>query len=133
MAAYATVDEYRNDTGDIDSADVRVSAVLEQQSAKLRAYARISSNYSLTDDQALLARLLVVDAARKCLVLNTYGGVDMTGVTQGSFTANGFQESFTYQNPSGTAYFDRDTLKAFMRSLGKSQSIGQVRPVYGRC
>lgn len=67
MAAYATVDEYRNDTGDTTSAEARVQAKLDQQSSKLRAHARISSTYELTNDQAELARLLVVDAVYKSL------------------------------------------------------------------
>lgn len=133
MAAYATVDEYRNDTGDTTSAEARVQAKLDQQSAKLRAHARISSTYELTNDQAELARLLVVDAVYKSLVSPSIEGVDLAGVTQGSFTANGFQQSYTLQNPSGTSYFDRDTLKEFMRSLGRSQSIGTCMPAYGRC
>lgn len=133
MAAYATVDEYRNDTGDTTSAEARVQAKLDQQSSKLRAHARISSTYELTNDQAELARLLVVDAVYKSLVSPSIEGVDLAGVTQGSFTANGFQQSYTLQNPSGTSYFDRDTLKEFMRSLGRSQSIGTCMPAYGRC
>lgn len=133
MAAYATVDEYRNDTGDTTSAEARVQAKLDQQSAKLRAHARISSTYELTNDQAELARLLVVDAVYKSLVSPSIEGVDLAGVTQGSFTANGFQQSYTLQNPSSTSYFDRDTLKEFMRSLGRSQSIGTCMPAYGRC
>ena len=35
---YATVEEYRLDTGDHESAADRVLAVLTQQSAKLRAF-----------------------------------------------------------------------------------------------
>lgn len=60
------------------------------------------------------------------------GVEDHTGVSQSSFTANGFQGSFTYQNPSGTAYFDRSTLTALKRLLGRGQRIGTVCPSYGR-
>lgn len=132
MAAYATVEEYRLDTADETTSDERVSAVLDQQSAKLRAYARISEDKALANDQATLARLLVTDAARKCLVAPTFGGVDFTGATEGSFSANSFQQSFTLSNPSGTAYFDNNTLKAFIRSLGKAQSVGTICPAYRR-
>ena len=56
---------------------------------------------------------------------------DVAGAKQASFSANGFQGSYTLANPSGTAYFDRDTLKAFLRSLGRSQRVGSVMPSYG--
>lgn len=98
--SFATVDEYRIDTG----------------------------------DAAALARDLVTDAARKKLVQPAcapMGVEDLTGVSQSSFTANGFQGSFTYQNPSGTAYFDRSTLAALKRLLGRGQRIGTVCPSYG--
>ena len=91
--AFATVDEYRIDTGDA-----------------------------------------VTDAARKKLVQPAcapMGVEDLTGVSQSSFTANGFQGSFTFQNPSGTAYFDRSTLTALKRLLGRGQRIGTVCPSYG--
>lgn len=129
MSAYATVDEYRLDTGDEETDDGRVEAVLAQQSAKLRARTGISPDTALTEDQSALARMLVTDAARKQLVPPTLPGVgEVSGVTQGSFTANGFQGSMTVSNPSGTAYFDRDTLKALMRSLGRSQMFGVIAP-----
>lgn len=132
-APYASVEDYRTDTGDSSTADDRVRATLDQQSAKLRALAGIAPSRSLTDDQALLARSLVTDAARKALVPVTIDGLgDVTGATQGSFSANGFQASVQLSNPSGTAYFDRSTLAALMRSLGTSQSIGTVAPSYGR-
>lgn len=131
--AYATVDEYRTDTGDESTPDDRVRAMLDQQSAKLRALAGISPSRTLTEDQALLARSLVTDASRKALVPVTLEGLgDVTGATQGSFSANGFQASVQLSNPSGTAYFDRSTLAALRASLGTSQAIGTVRPSYGR-
>ena len=129
MAAYATVEEYRNDTDDTTSTDERASAMLEQQSAKLRAECGLSSDRVLTDDQTLLARLLVTDASKKALVPVTVDGIsDITGASQASFTANGFQSSVTLSNPSGAAYFDRATLKAFKKSLGLEQRIGYVYP-----
>lgn len=132
MTSYATVDEYRIDSGDNSTPDDRVSALLSQLSAKLRASARISEDYPLNDDQRMLARMLVTDAARKGLVTPSIDGIsDPSGITQTSFTANGFQSSYTLSNPSGAAYFDNSTLKAFMRSLRKSQSIGNMFPYYG--
>lgn len=130
--AYATVEEYRTDTGDESTPDDRVQATLDQQSAKLRALAGIAPSRPLTEDQALLARSLVTDAARKALVPVTIDGLgDVTGATQGSFSANGFSASVQLSNPSGTAYFDRSTLAALRASLGTSQAIGTVCPSYG--
>ena len=132
MAAYATVAEYRLDTGDESTSDERVEAALTQQSAKLRSKARIAEGRTLTEDQASMARFLVCDAVRKALKPTAFEGVgDMSGATQASFTANGFSTSYTLQNPSGTPYFDHDTLKALMRSLGTSQLAGTVTPSYG--
>ena len=129
MGAYADVFEYRRDTGDSTTDDGRVESMLIQQSAKLRARAGITEARALTDDQAEIARFLVVDAARKALVTPRADGLgDMAGVKQSSFTANGFQGSYTFANPSGSAYFDQDTLTAFIKSLGKSQRMGFVYP-----
>ena len=131
--AYATVEEYRDDTGDRSSDDARVSAVLAQQSAKLRATLGIPATRALKGDAAALARLLVTDAARKQLVPPSLGGVgEVGGATQASFSANGFQESYTLSNPSGSAYFDRSTLAALKRLLGRGQRAGTVLPSYGR-
>ena len=111
MGAYADVFEYRRDTGDSTTDDGRVESMLIPPSAKL------------------CARYLVVDAARKALVTPRADGLgDMAGVKQSSFTANGFQGSYTFSNPSGSAYFDQDTLRAFIKSLGKSQRMGYVYP-----
>ena len=119
MSAYATVEEYRAYTGDETSTDARISAFLEQQSAKLRAECRISEDVELTSDQLTLAKALVTDAARKALMPVSLDGVsDITGASSASFSANGFQSSVTLANPSGAAYFDRSTLKALKRSLG---------------
>lgn len=132
MEAYATVEDYRLDSGDASTPDDRIEAVLIQQSAKLRAKARITADMILTEDQMQLARLLVTDAARKMLVLPSVGEIDdVSGIKQSSFSADGFQASYTFANASGSAYFDSDTFKAFMRSLGRSQTIGVILP-YGR-
>ena len=121
--------EYRTDTGDEATDGARVEAVLMQQSAKLRAQAGIAESRRLTSDQQALCRLLVTDAARKCLVPPTIEGLgEMVGAKQGSFTANGFQGSATFANPSGSAYFDTSTYKALLKSLGKAQRMGYVWP-----
>lgn len=133
MTSYATVEEYHTDTGDTSSDEARVAAMLAQQSAKLRARAGITEAQRLTDDQLLLCRALVTDACRKALVVPSVDAFgDMTGLTQGTFSANGFSGSFQTANGSGAAYFDRDTLKALLRSLGRSQGVGTVMPSYGR-
>lgn len=133
MTSYATVEDYRTDTGDSASDATRVESMLAQQSAKLRARAGIAEGRTLTDDQLLMCRALVTDACRKALVkpsVDAFG--DLTGLTQGTFSANGFSGSFQNANGSGAAYFDRDTLRALMRSLGTSQGAGTVIPSYGR-
>lgn len=133
MTSYATMDEYRTDSGDTESPDARVTAMLAQQSAKLRARAGITASTALTEDQLLMCRALVTDACRKALVkpsVDAFG--DLSGLTQGTFSANGFSGSFQNANGSGAAYFDRDTLRALMRSLGTSQTSGTVIPSYGR-
>lgn len=133
MTSYATVEDYRTDTGDSASDAARVDSMLAQQSAKLRARAGIADGRTLTEDQLLMCRALVTDACRKALVkpsVDAFG--DLTGLTQGTFSANGFSGSFQNANGSGAAYFDRDTLRALMRSLGTSQGAGTVIPSYGR-
>lgn len=133
MTSYATVEDYRTDTGDSASDATRVDSMLAQQSAKLRARAGIAEGRTLTEDQLLMCRALVTDACRKALVkpsVDAFG--DLTGLTQGTFSANGFSGSFQNANGSGAAYFDRDTLRALMRSLGTSQTSGTVIPSYGR-
>ena len=130
---YATVEQYRTDTGDSTTPDDRVQAMLDQQSAKLRPLAGIRQGLEIDGDALLLARALVTDAARKALVPPTLEGVDMTGASSGSFSANGFSASMQLSNPSGTAYFDRSTLSALRRLLGASQRIGTVCPGYGGC
>ena len=133
MTSYATVEDYRTDTGDSASDAARVESMLAQLSAKLRARAGIADGRTLTEDQLLMCRALVTDACRKALVkpsVDAFG--DLTGLTQGTFSANGFSGSFQNANGSGAAYFDRDTLRALMRSLGTSQGAGTAIPSYGR-
>lgn len=133
MASYATVSEYRIDTGDTASDDTRVTSMLAQQSAKLRAKAGITETQRLTDDQLTLCRALVTDACRKALVQPMTDALgSMVGMTQATFSANGFSGSFQNANGSGSAYFDRDMLKALIKSFGRSQGIGTVMPSYGR-
>lgn len=131
-SSYATVADYRLRTGDTESADELVAVKLAEQSAKLRGECGITSDLVLTDDAATLATFLVVDAAYKALETTTVDGFGAAdGLTQGSFTANGFQQSFTFQNPSGASYWDGATLKAFKRLLGKAQAVGIMAPYYG--
>lgn len=131
--AYATLEEYRTDTGDLASDDNRVTAMLLQQSAKLRAKVGITETQHLTDDQLLLCRALVTDACRKALVhpMSEVMG-DMAGMTQTTFSANGFSGSWQNSNGSGSAYFDKDMLKALIKSFGRSQGVGTIMPSYGR-
>lgn len=133
MAAYATVAQYRLVSGDGKTSDERIEAVLEEQSAQLRALLGIPASRTLTDDQAVLARSIVVDAARKMLVEPSFDGIgEVSGATQASFGANGFSTSYSFANPSGSAYFDVAKVKAFKRLLGISQRVGTVTPSYGR-
>jgi len=132
VAAYATLGEYREVTGDAAADAARATAMLEGQSAKLRAALGIGEGRALTADQALLARDLVCDAVRKALAAPSASWGELApGVSQTSLTANGFTESVTLSNPSGAAYFDRSTLAALRRSLGLSQRAGTVAPFYG--
>jgi hypothetical protein len=132
MAAYATAEEYRADTGDTTSDETRIQNMLEQQSAKLRALVGITSTTMLTDDETSLCRFLVVDAVRKALAPSILAGIGEVGdATQASWSADGFSASATFTNPSGSAYFDRATLKALKRLLGVSQRIGTIEPSYG--
>lgn len=130
---YATVAEYRVDSGDQTSPDDRVNAMLWQQSAKLRAVAGIADGRTLTEDQLAMCRMLVTDSIRKALAPQIMAGIgtDVSGATQASWSANGFSASTTFANPSGSAYFDRDTMRALRRSLGTSQSVGTIVPSFG--
>lgn len=130
---YATYEEYVEDTGDAASSQARVMAMLAKQSAKLRALTRIRNGQALDEDQRLLCRELVTDACRKALVTPTADGYDgsLAGATNAMFSANGFQQSVTLQNPSGAAYFDRTTLGALKATLGRRQRMGYVYPGFG--
>ena len=91
MLQYATVEQYREDTGDKTSDAVRVNAMLKQQSAKLRAHCGITATETLSEDASELARLLVTDAVRKALMQTVLDGLgDVVGVKQAGFSVNGF-------------------------------------------
>lgn len=127
MLQYATVEEYREDTGDKTSDAVRVNAMLKQQSAKLRAHCGITASETLSEDASELARLLVTDAVRKALTQTVLDGLgDVVGVKQAGFSVNGFQSNITLSNPSGSAYFDTNTLKAFKKLLRRGARAGFV-------
>lgn len=126
-AAYATYEEYVALTGDDATSQARVEALLFEQSAELRAECRISDGATLTDDQLVIARGLVVDSVRKATATTSVGGLGpLSGVTQASWMANGFQGQYTMANPSGSAYFDRQRLARLKRLLGRGQRIGTI-------
>lgn len=128
MAAYATVDEYRLLESDSKSDAERVTAILAQQSARLRAdFPKLSTTTTLTDDLAEVCKALVCDAAHKALVPPSFGGVgEVQGASQASFSANGFQGSYTVTNPTGAAYWDRNLVRSLRRLLGQSQVMGTI-------
>ncbi len=126
-AVYATVDEYRTATGDGSSSEDRVSYLLDEESAELRARAGIRDGRELTDDQKLLCRKLVVGAVKAALVSPWPDELgDVGGAKQASFSANGFQQTVTLGVSANTAYFDQAVLKALRRSLSGSQSAFTV-------
>lgn len=131
--SYASLDEYRADTGDTASDGARVTNMLGQQSAKLRAELGIADGCALSDDALALARALVVDAVRKALAPSAISGLGEVAdnATQASWTANGFSASATFSNPSGSAYWDRATLGALKRLLGKGQRVRMVQQSFG--
>lgn len=129
---YASYQDYVALTGDTESDRARVGLLLEQQSAMLRATAGLSPTASLSDDAALLAKKLVVTSSHRALAPRMLTGLgDMSDVSQASWTADGFSASAQFANPSGDAYFDKQTLRAFLRAVGRAQSIGTVMPSYG--
>lgn len=130
---YATYDEYLERTGDEATAEERVRSTLEDLSAELRAECGIADTGALAGDVGILARKLVIDAARKALVPPGIDGFDgdLTGVRQASFTANGFTQSVTVSNSTGSAWFDSRSLARLKRLLGLGQRIGFVYPIYG--
>lgn len=130
---YASYDEYVERTGDEATSEERVESTLEDLSAELRAELGIADRGELGGDAAILARKVVIDAARKALVPPTIDGFDgdLTGVRQASFTANGFTQSVTVSNSTGSAWFDSRSLARLKRLLGLGQRIGFVYPSYG--
>ena len=131
--SYATYAQYVTATGDSASPQAQVEGMLEELSAELRAECGVTDGGALTGDAGILARKLVVDAARKALVPPTIDGYDgsLTGATQASFTANGFTQSVTLSNSTGSAWFDSRSLARLKRLLGRGQRIGFVYPDYG--
>ena len=131
--SYATWDEYVARTGDEASSQERVESTLGDLSAELRAECGVRGDGVLVGDAAILARKLVIDAARKALVPPTLDGFDgdLTGARQASFTANGFSGSLTLSNSTGSAWFDSRSLARLKRLLGRSQRVGLVYPYYG--
>lgn len=125
MASYATYEQYTALTGDTESPQTRVDMMLEQQSAKLRGMCGLTGDETLTADQSTLAMGLVCDATKKALVATAPSWLDsIDGLNSASMNANGFQLSVDYANASGTAWFDTAMLKAFKRTLGRSQKAG---------
>lgn len=127
---YATYEQYANSTGDEDSAPERVEQVLEELSAALRAECALRDGGALEGDAGLIARSLVIDAARKALVRPSIDGFagDMEGARQASFTANGFTQSVTLTTTG--ARFDAASLARFKRLVGRGQRVRMVYP-YG--
>ena len=130
---YASWDDYVSRTGDEASSREQVESMLEDLSAELRAECGIPDSGALAGDAGILARKLVIDAARKALVPPTLDGFegDLTGARQASFTANGFTQSLTLSNYTGSAWFDSRSLARLKRLLGLGQRIGFVYPSYG--
>lgn len=128
--SYATYAQYVTATGDDVTAQARVESTIEDLSAELRAECRLSDTGPLEGDAGILARKLVVDAARKALVPPSIDGFDgdLTGVRQASFTANGFTQSVTVSNSTGSAWFDSRSLARFKRLVGGAQRIGMIWP-----
>lgn len=130
---YASWDDYVSRTGDEASSQEQVESMLEDLSAELRAECGIPDSGALTGDTGILARKIVIDAARKALVpprLDGFEG-DLTGTRQASFTANGFTQSVTLSNSSGSAWFDSRSLARLKRLLGRSQRWGFIYPYGG--
>lgn len=131
---YATYDEYAGRTGDASSTREQVESTLEDLSAELRAECGVRDAGPLTGDAAILARKLVIDAARKALVPPSFEGfedTDLEGARQVSFTANGFTKSMTLGTYTGSAWFDSRSLARLKRLLGRGQRVGFVYPYYG--
>lgn len=128
--SYATYQDYVIDTGDEAADQTRVEQTLEELSAELRAECGMRDTGALSGDAGILARKLVIDAARKALVPPSIDGfdTDLSGVRQASFTANGFTQSVTLSNATGTAWFDSRVLARFKRLVGRAPRWGFVWP-----
>ena len=128
--SYATYQEYATATGDTTTDQARVEGMLEELSAELRAECGMRDTGALAGDAGILARKLVIDAARKALVPPSIDGfdTDLSGVRQASFTANGFTQSVTLSNATGTAWFDSRALARFKRLVGGGQRWGFIWP-----
>jgi hypothetical protein len=109
--------------------------MLEDLSAELRVECDIPDNARLKGDAAIVARKLVVDAARKALVppsLEGFEDTDLTNATQASFTANGFTKSVSLGTHTGSAWFDSSSLARLRRLVGRKQRFGYIWPSGGR-
>ncbi len=130
--SYATYAEYVSRTGDDATSPERFRSMAEDLSAELRAELGIADE-PLTGDASILARKLVIDAARKALRPPSLDGLDcdLSGASQASFTANGFTGSLTLSNPYGSAWFDGRALARLKRLVGSGQRWGFVYPFGG--
>ena len=124
--SYATYAQYLTATGDQTSAQAQVEQMLEDLSAELRAECGMADDGALAGDAAIIARKLVVDAARKGLVQPAIDGFagDMTGARQASFTANGITQSVTLS--TGSAWFDSRSLARLKRLVGRGMRAGTI-------
>ena len=132
VVVYATVADYRLQTQDEATSNERVQSYLEEMSAELRAECGLDGTEALTEDQALLAKSIVCDAASHALKPPSLDGLgEIAGATQASFSANGFTGSCTLANASGAAWFDKRKVARFKRLLGKAPRIGTIMPAIG--
>ena len=125
---YAEYSDYVTETGDTETPRAMVEAKLTMLSARLRAMLGFDESRALTDDQEAMAAYLVANAAGHALRTSSLGGViDTTGQSSAGFSANGFSINASYPNASGSAYFDKTTLKALRDSMGlRNQRIGRL-------
>lgn len=123
---YASVDDYRAATGDAKTDDGQLKKELSVLSARLRAEVGMCEEQPLSNDALTLASALVIDAARKKFVIANAQDVPV-GSSSYSFSADGFSESWSSANASGSAYWDRTMLVEFKQLVGYSgQRIGFV-------
>ena len=129
MTSYATVEEYRTDTNDHESDEAQIESLLDQKSEQLRETVGITDDRVLTKGQLKMCRAIVTEVCGRALAkpLSQVVG-DTTGLTQGSFSANGFSATFQKR----AAFFDTHMLSALMRSLGTAHGVGTIVPSYGR-